>query len=158
MTIDGVDRSIYVEETMVTKSDVQILLEDGPEPLSQLAEWLEIEHDSLGKLLDQMQIPVCVQCGRRFLARSHSRVRYCSRECDQPTTSFDASPAGKSRLAADSQHVAVSAEQSLRSTCRVDNVELEVVWSGVGPLPGAGGAAGLGSTLSGLPFSIGKRG
>ena len=124
---------------MVTKSDVQILLEDGPEPLSQLAEWLEIEHDSLVKLLDQMQIPVCAQCGRRFLARSHSRVRYCSRECDQPTTSFHASPVGKSRSAA-------------------DNVELEVVWRGVGPLPGAGGAAGLGSTLSGLPFSIGKRG
>jgi hypothetical protein len=40
---------------------------------------------------------------------------------------------------------------------RRDDAQFEVVWSGVGPLPGAGGAAGLGSTLSGIHFSIGKR-
>ena len=39
-----------------------------------------------------------------------------------------------------------------------DDANLEVVWSGVGQLPGAGGAAGLGSTLSGIHFSIGRRG
>ena len=143
---------------MVTKTEVQILLEDGPEPLSKLAEWLEIKPDSLVALLDQMQIPVCMQCGRRFVTRSRGRVRCCSRECDQPTTSFYASPVGKPRPADDSRHTAVSAERSPRSTRRVDDVELEVVWNGVGPLPGAGGAAGLGSTLSGLPFSIRRRG
>jgi hypothetical protein len=36
-------------------------------------------------------------------------------------------------------------------------VEFEVIWNGVGPLPGAGGASGLGSTLSGVHFSIGRR-
>jgi len=40
---------------------------------------------------------------------------------------------------------------------RNDDAQFEVVWSGIGPLPGAGGAAGLGSTLSGIHFSIGKR-
>jgi hypothetical protein len=65
---------------------------------------------------------------------------------------------GESRPASDRQDAAVSAPQSVRATRRVDNVELEVVWNGVGPLPGAGGAAGLGSTLSGQPFSIGRRG
>jgi hypothetical protein len=146
------------EVTMVTKSDIQILLEDGPEPLAQLAEWLEIELGSLVTLLNQLQIPVCSQCGRRFLARSRSRARYCSRECDQAATDFHSSPIMKSRAASDRQHTAVSAEQAARSTGRFDDVELEVVWNGIGPLPGAGGAAGLGSTLSGTPFSIGRRG
>ena len=41
---------------------------------------------------------------------------------------------------------------------RRDDAQFEVVWSGIGPLPGAGGAAGLGSTLSGIHFSIGRRG
>ena len=38
-----------------------------------------------------------------------------------------------------------------------DDTQFDVVWKGIGPLPGAGGAAGLGSTLSGIHFSIGKR-
>jgi hypothetical protein len=41
---------------------------------------------------------------------------------------------------------------------RRDDERFEVVWGGIGPLPGAGGAAGLGSTLSGIHFSIGRRG
>ena len=41
---------------------------------------------------------------------------------------------------------------------RRDDAQFEVVWSGIGPLPGAGGASGLGSTLSGIHFSIGRRG
>jgi hypothetical protein len=40
---------------------------------------------------------------------------------------------------------------------RRDDAQFDVVWSGIGPLPGAGGAAGLGSTLSGIHFSIGRR-
>jgi len=40
---------------------------------------------------------------------------------------------------------------------RRDDEQFDVVWSGTGPLPGAGGAAGLGSTLSGIHFSIGRR-
>lgn len=40
---------------------------------------------------------------------------------------------------------------------RRDDARFDVVWSGIGPLPGAGGAAGLGSTLSGIHFSIGRR-
>ena len=43
-----------------------------------------------------------------------------------------------------------------RRVRRRDDPEFEVVWNGIGPLPGAGGAAGLGSTLSGMHFSIGK--
>jgi hypothetical protein len=41
---------------------------------------------------------------------------------------------------------------------RRDDAQFEVVWSGIGPLPGAGGADGLGSTLSGIHFTIGRRG
>jgi hypothetical protein len=80
---------------MVTKSDIQALLEDGPEQAAQLAERLETAPPALR-------------------------------------------PAGHAR--------------------RRDDAEFEVVWSGIGPLPGAGGAAGLGSTLSGIHFSIGRRG
>ena len=40
---------------------------------------------------------------------------------------------------------------------RRDDQEFDVVWSGVGPLPGTGEREGLGSTLSGVRFSIGKR-
>ena len=80
---------------MVTKSDIQALLEDGPEQAAQLAERLETAPPPLR-------------------------------------------PAGHAR--------------------RRDDEEFEVVWSGIGPLPGAGGAAGLGSTLSGIHFSIGRRG
>jgi hypothetical protein len=79
---------------MVTKSDIQALLEDGPEQAAQLAERLE--------------------------------------------TPPPLRPAGHAR--------------------QRDDAEFEVVWSGIGPLPGAGGAAGLGSTLSGIHFSIGRRG
>jgi len=80
---------------MVTKSDIQALLEDGPEQAAQLAERVETAPPPLR-------------------------------------------PAGHARLR--------------------DDAEFEVVWSGIGPLPGAGGAAGLGSTLSGIHFSIGRRG
>jgi hypothetical protein len=49
-------------------------------------------------------------------------------------------------------------ERVRRPLRRREDLELEVVWNGIGPLPGAGDAAGLGSTLSGIHFSIGKRG
>jgi hypothetical protein len=40
---------------------------------------------------------------------------------------------------------------------RRDDQEFDVVWNGVGPLPGTRDADGLGSTLSGVRFSIGRR-
>jgi hypothetical protein len=49
-------------------------------------------------------------------------------------------------------------ERVWRPVRRRYDPEFEVVWNGIGPLPGAGAAAGLGSTLSGMHFSIGKRG
>jgi hypothetical protein len=48
--------------------------------------------------------------------------------------------------------VATPAKRVLR---RRDDQEFDVVWNGVGPLPGTGDADGLGSTLSGVRFSIG---
>jgi hypothetical protein len=61
-----------------------------------------------------------------------------------------ASPAGSERINL--------VERLRRRLRRREDLELEVVWNGIGPLPGAGDAAGLGSTLSGIHFSIGKRG
>jgi hypothetical protein len=55
------------------------------------------------------------------------------------------------------QHERPTVERFRRPCRRREDLELEVVWSGIGPLPGAGAAAGLGSTLSGIVFSIGKR-
>ena len=55
------------------------------------------------------------------------------------------------------QPEAIPAKRPKSSASRRDEPEFEVVWNGVGPLPGAGGAAGLGSTLSGIHFSIGRR-
>ena len=42
---------------MVTKSEIEALLEDGPELPSQLAEWLEVELSLLTALLKQMPDP-----------------------------------------------------------------------------------------------------
>jgi hypothetical protein len=50
-----------------------------------------------------------------------------------------------------------AAAARFRSLGRRDDQEFDVVWSGVGPLPGTGEREGLGSTLSGVRFSIGKR-
>ena len=52
---------------------------------------------------------------------------------------------------------AVAAATRFRSLARRDDQQFDVVWSGVGPLPGTGEREGLGSTLSGVRFSIGKR-
>jgi hypothetical protein len=145
---------------MATKSDVLALLEDGPEEAAQLAEWLEIEPARLLTLLDRMDIPSCAHCGRYFMPSAYRATRYCSRDCDQTRTidrpSFGAAP----RLV--ETHVGgrpagTSVGRFRRSRRDGCDVEFEVVWSGVGPLPGAGDAAGLGSTLSGMHFSIGRR-
>jgi len=50
-----------------------------------------------------------------------------------------------------------AAATRFRRFARRDDQEFDVVWSGVGPLPGTGELEGLGSTLSGVRFSIGKR-
>jgi hypothetical protein len=50
-----------------------------------------------------------------------------------------------------------AAATRFRRLARRDDQEFDVVWSGVGPLPGTGELQGLGSTLSGVRFSIGKR-
>jgi len=50
-----------------------------------------------------------------------------------------------------------AAATRFRSLARRDDQQFDVVWSGVGPLPGTGEREGLGSTLSGVRFSIGKR-
>ena len=71
---------------MVTKSEIEALLEDGPELPSQLAEWLEIELPLLTALLKQMRIPTCERCGRRFLPSARSVPQYCSRDCDRNET------------------------------------------------------------------------
>jgi hypothetical protein len=51
----------------------------------------------------------------------------------------------------------VPGEPCRRSRRDGREVEFEVIWNGIGPLPGGGGASGLGSTLSGIHFSIGRR-
>jgi hypothetical protein len=145
---------------MVTKSDVLALLEDGPEEAAQLAEWLEIEPARLLTVLDRMDIPGCAHCGRFFVPSAYSATRYCSRDCDQARIirrpSF-----GSARGAAETQMGWRSTGASVERFRRVRrdgvDVDFEVVWNGVGPLPGAGDAAGLGSTLSGMHFSIGRR-
>ena len=53
--------------------------------------------------------------------------------------------------------VAAAATSSKRAAGRRDDQEFDVVWNGVGPLPGTGDTEGLGSTLSGVGFSIGRR-
>jgi len=142
---------------MVTKSDIQALLEDGPEQAAQLAEWLEMDRASLNILLNELQIPVCEHCGRRFLQGHRGTACYCSADGSLSTTS----PARNSmnsmpRTASAHETPAQSLPPGGHARRRQD-AQFEVVWSGVGPLPGAGGAAGLGSTLSGIHFSIGRR-
>ena len=55
------------------------------------------------------------------------------------------------------QAEAVAATPSKSAVARPGDQEFDVVWNGVGPLPGTGDADGLGSTLSGVRLSIGKR-
>ena len=147
---------------MATTFEVRALLEDGPELPAQLAEWLEIALPSLTLLIEQMEIPLCKPCGRLFLPSARSEARFCSSECDRSeTTEGHASP--DDGLKRDAGHVsprqpeAILTKRSKASALRRDEREFEVVWNGFGPLPGAGGAAGLGSTLSGIHFSIGRR-
>jgi hypothetical protein len=147
---------------VATLLEIESLLEDGPELPAQLAEWLEIPLPRLILLLEQMQIPACEHCGRCFLSSITRKAKHCSRECERDETALgsDAAPGGLERSAELRGTVpagAPAAARSERSASRRNEPEFEVVWSGVGPLPGAGGAAGLGSTLSGVHFSIGRR-
>jgi hypothetical protein len=147
---------------MATTFEIRALLEDGPELPAQLAEWLEMDLPSLTFLLKQMQIPACERCGRRFLPSGSREARFCSTECDRnETTEVRATPDRRSERDAEFtgplQAEAIPAKGLKSSAPRRDDPEFEVVWDGVGPLPGAGTAAGLGSTLSGLHFSVGRR-
>ena len=145
---------------MVTKPDVLALLEDGPEEASQLAEWLQIDSPLIFKLLDLMDIPRCAYCRRYFVPSAFGATRYCSRDCDQTRTmgrvSFGVTQ-GSAATPIGGQPVEVPGQHLRRSRRDGGDVEFEVIWNGVGPLPGAGAAAGLGSTLSGIHFSIGRR-
>ena len=145
---------------MVTKSNVLVLLEDGPEEPSQLAEWLQMDPTAILTLLDRMDIPRCGSCGRVFAPTAFGATRYCSRDCDRPGTNGRPSwnpvqrPVPQGVAGQPSEASVGQCRRSRRDGC---DVEFEVIWNGVGPLPGAGGAAGLGSTLSGTHFSIGRR-
>jgi hypothetical protein len=144
---------------MVTMSDVQALLEDGPELPSQLAQWLEVEVVALTLLLEQMHIPECERCSRRFLPRLVGPGRYCSRECEWIQSASGCVPVSEpAPHAAGLKPKTRAADRPPCSARRRGEPEFEVVWNGVGPLPGAGGAAGLGSTLSGIHFSMPKIG
>ena len=76
---------------MATAFEVRQLLEDGPEFPAQLAEWLEMELSSLSLLLDEMPIPVCQRCGRRFLPSASVRAAALRR------VHGDAAPKGLAR-------------------------------------------------------------
>ena len=146
---------------MATRFEIQTLLEDGPELPAQLAEWLETELAPLTILLKRMQIPVCQRCGRCFLLSMSREGRYCSRECDRNEIAVGR-VAFNGRSEPDTDGVGlpleiIGATGPKSSTFGSGDPEFEIVWSGVGPLPGAGGAAGLGSTLSGIHFSLGRR-
>jgi hypothetical protein len=147
---------------MATKFDVSTLLEDGPELPAQIAAWLEMGLAPLTSLLNQMQIPVCARCGRCFVPSVGSTMRYCSRECGEAETILSgAASRGRSEAGAKvmgpSRPDAIAKNRPRSSAPRCDDPEFDIVWSGIGPLPGAGAAAGLGSTLSGIHFSIGRR-
>jgi hypothetical protein len=120
---------------MVTETDIQALLADGPELAVRLAEWLDIDVIRLRVVLDKMRVPTCERCCRRFLPRHSGAGRYCSHACylnDVASQELPRASPGR----------------------RNENDNFDVVWSGVGPLPGAGSASGLGSTLSGIHFSV----
>jgi hypothetical protein len=142
---------------MVTKSDIQALLEDGPEPAAHLAEWLEMDRASLNIVLNELQIPACERCGRRFLQGSGGASPYCSPDCSLTATSPAHAGVNSMPGAASPLETATPQLRPAGHARRRDDSQFEVIWSGIGPLPGAGAAAGLGSTLSGIHFSVGKR-
>jgi hypothetical protein len=147
---------------MATRFEIQTLLEDGPELPAQLAQWLETELGPLTLLLKRMQIPVCQRCGRCFLLSSSREGRYCSRECDRNEievgrVALNGRPEPDIDCVGSLPLEIIGGTRPKSLTLRSNDTEFEVVWSGVGPLPGTGAAAGLGSTLSGIHFSIGRR-
>lgn len=100
---------------------------------------------------------------RRYSARGHASIVYQLR----PTTGRSAAarkwqratPAERSVMPAPApppatRQAAVVARAPVQ---RIEDDEFEVVWNGVGPLPGAGEAAGLGSSLSGREYRAVKR-
>jgi hypothetical protein len=137
---------------MATMFEIRALLEDGPVFPAQLAEWLEMELPPLLLLLKQMQIPACDRCERRFIPRARNTARFCSSECDWSETITDGGTVTPDRRGEKDM-----ATRSTSSAQRRDDPEFDIVWNGVGPLPGTGAAAGLGSTLSGSHF-LKKRG
>ncbi len=151
---------------VLAKTEVQALLEDGPKHLSDLEEALGLRAVTLIRLLDQLRAPACDGCRRRFLAGAGAAARYCSRECarrERPsrgTPSLNgalATPSDRDRVEPAMPAASLASSDQVRRTIRRPDAQYEVIWDGVGPLPGAGGAEGLGSTLSGNRFSIGKR-
>lgn len=128
---------------VVDAADVIALLEDGPKRAAELAGWLELP-------------PVVVQDALIALARAgvvevHGRgtaARWALPSADRRVTEAVLPPPP-----------AAPTEPLLPSRppiAKIADDEFEVVWNGVGPLPGSGSAAGLGSTLSGGHFRVGK--
>jgi hypothetical protein len=147
---------------MATKLDISTLLEDGPELPAQIAAWLEMDLAPLTTLLKHMRIPVCASCGRCFVPSVGRPRRYCSRECGEVETiescAFSHGPSKRAAEVMGPRRLeAIAVNRAKSAAPRRDDPEFEIVWNGFGPLPGAGAAAGLGSTLSGVHFSVGRR-
>jgi hypothetical protein len=153
--------------SVLATTALQALLEQGPKQLAELEDALGFHDPTLLRLLSQLGAGGCETCGRLFLPGRPNTTRYCSRACS-PRGSIPSAVASREapvspRLPTDQRTTAAPADQPAapdRSTSPArgrNESRYDVVWNGVGPLPGAGEAAGLGSSLSGIRFSVGKR-
>ncbi len=130
----------------VDPNDVIALLEDGPHKSADLAMWMELPHFAMSQAL--------VRLAAQGVVELHGRGKASRWSLPGTDRRFDGT--SDSPTSVEAQKPEPAAVTS-RHVCRVEDEEFEIVWNGVGPLPGAGTASGLGSTLSGGGFHVSKR-
>lgn len=126
----------------VDPTDVLAMLEDGPKKASELYGWIGGPRWAFYNVLARLAAQGVIE--RHGLGKA---ARWSLPGADHRPVAIARAPEPPLALVT----------PALRPMRRVDDEEFVIVWSGVGPLPGAGDAAGLGSTLSGNGFSVGKR-
>ena len=123
----------------INRDEVLALLEDGPKRSAELAKWLACP-------IWKMQDALARLAAEGIIARhgaSHS-------------TRWSLPPA-PTASSAERQTVPPRVVQASRLSRSDSSEEFEVVWNGIGPLPGSQDTpAGLGSTLSAPAFHVGK--
>lgn len=96
---------------------------------------------------------LCERCQERWPQLKDGLCRRCSRELGDIRT-FDRVREKVAQRRPPQAMEYASPPPPVHRTCTIEGEDFDVIWGGVGPLPGSGDAHGLGSTLSTQAFKV----